>query len=178
MELKTGDIFAVRGRGIFGWLHRKLLIPYTDRFHLGLLGDYVPEEDDWVILESIDRGVAVGRLSFYNLEDLKFYTPKDSTFGVQAALQATKHGRARYDYGLFLHIIYYGVKALITNYRRYRIFKAFYYDIPNKTNARLICTELVGEAYRGLASVFDNRYEATPANFQKQVDLGYIHELK
>ena len=33
LELQTGDIGAVKGRGILGFLHQKLFTPETDRYH-------------------------------------------------------------------------------------------------------------------------------------------------
>jgi len=174
MKLQTGDIFAVKGKGFFAFLNRKLIKPYTDRFHFGLLGDYIPEEDDWVILESINKGVAVGRLSFYDLNDVEFYRINDvdsAEKGTYATIQATLWGREKYDYRLFIKLIYYALKALI------KYHSIWYTDIPNIEDKRLICTELVDEAYRFVFPVFDARYEATPSHFKERVREGYIIKL-
>jgi len=59
--LQPGDIFAVKGKGIIGKLSSKLMAPPTDRFHFGLVWEKA--DKDHIILESIAKGIAVGRLS-------------------------------------------------------------------------------------------------------------------
>ena len=181
MNLKTGYIGARKGSkyGPAPLLARTLLMPYTDRHHFFILGDYIEDEDDWVILESIAKGVAVGRLSWYDKSELEFYRPFQFTeeMGKKAAQQSTRYGRCGYGYLLYLAMIRYGLKALFWNIIRYRWFHIYYTDIPNIENRSLICTELVNNAYKGLARIFDDRYEATPSNFEQQVKLGFIEKV-
>ncbi len=72
MNLQIGDIFATKGGGITGWASRNLFTPYTDRFHHGILWKHLGG-GDFIILESISKGIAVGRLSWYRGKNIEFY---------------------------------------------------------------------------------------------------------
>ena len=61
LELQTGDIGAVKGGGILGFLHCKLFAPETDRYHYFIIWRRL--RNDWIILESLtDKGLAIGLL--------------------------------------------------------------------------------------------------------------------
>ncbi len=71
--LYPADIGATRGSGPLLWLSQHLIEPKTDRIHFFVIGDYLPWDNDYVILESIGKGIAVGRLSYYAPEDVEIY---------------------------------------------------------------------------------------------------------
>lgn len=191
-QLQRGDIFATTNPGIVGQLHKRLFRPRTTRFHYGLLGEKIIHEDelDWVIFESIGKGVAVGRLSWYLNDDVEVYRvavqestdPRNNNtlafnYGLLASLEATNLGRRLYDFRAWFHIAYYSLKAIA--YHLWKEGKAYvhYTDIPLVLDNRLICTELVNESYRPYFAVTDNRFLATPANFKHSVLYGRIRTV-
>ncbi|GAH41697.1 unnamed protein product [marine sediment metagenome] len=118
--LYPADIGATRGSGPLRWISQHLIEPKTDRIHFFIIGDYLPWDKDHVILESIGKGIAVGRLSFYKPEDVEIYrvvlseTPEQRLGNRKveeihevrrrAAAELTRFGRARYDYILIAQI--------------------------------------------------------------------------
>jgi len=147
MVLQPGDIFATRGKGIAGWAVRKLLAPYTDRFHFGIIWRQMG--NDYIILESASKGIAVGLLSWYDPADLELY--RVDCFKYLRAF-APDHlvvwGRSKYDYLLILKIAIGGlltfIKVLIKE-KKFRRLRAE--DFPYGQNSSLICTEAVDVAY-------------------------------
>ncbi|GAI89440.1 unnamed protein product, partial [marine sediment metagenome] len=115
--LYPADIGATRGSGLLLWFSQHLIEPKTDRIHFFVIGDYLPWDNDYVILESIGKGIAVGRLSYYRPEGVEIYrvvlseTPEQRLgnrkveeiheLRKRAAAELTRVGRARYDYLLF-----------------------------------------------------------------------------
>ena len=153
-KLFPGDIFGVKGGGIAGWLCRHLITPSTDRFHFGLVGDYLPWDDDYVILESIGKGIAVGRLSFYNPEDIEIYRvnlSRDPRLRIvnmllrrQVAAELTKVGRARYDWILIAQLVVGALRLLATGNLPPWKPEQFPYGINNK----YVCTEAGNYGWR------------------------------
>lgn len=123
-ELESGDIFAISNKGIIGWFAKRLMAPRTDRFHFGLIWNKLG--NDYVILESIGKGIAIGWLSFYRGEDIKFYRvdcPEDKRHLVPIAV--IQYGRDEYDYILLIRLVVQGFwlifKHLFTEGRFRRI---------------------------------------------------------
>ena len=184
IELEPGYIFSTPGSGIAGWASRTLLKPHTSRFHYGLVGDYVPEEDDYTILESItSRGITVGRLSFYPERDLEVYRLKDPELrkrGHDATLALTKYGRAPYDYLLILKLF---VGALVCFWRQ--ICKGqlphaiWYWRLPYAHNSRYLCTEAASEAFEllGIQITPIKGAAPLPAAFQHALDFRILEKV-
>jgi len=150
MKLEPGDIFATRGKGITGWAVRNLISPPTDRFHFGII--WKPLGDDYIILESVSKGVAVGLLSWYDPKDIEVYRVDCFKYLRAAAPdQLVVWGRSKYDYLLILKIAFGGLFAFL---------KAFFLgsklerlraeDFPYGENSELICTEAVDIAYNAV----------------------------
>ncbi len=100
-----GDIVGVNGQGFVQGLSRTMIEPPTPLFHFLLIGRYIESEDDYEILESIGKGVAIGRLSWYDgdqYEVLRVNERYCSALGLKATEAASKFGRMPYDYALFL----------------------------------------------------------------------------
>lgn len=176
--LEPGDIFAVKGKGILGWLASKLMAPATDRFHFGLIWQKV--DGDYIILESIAKGIAVGRLSMYEGKDVEFYRvacPED--LRAQAPIELTKWGRAKYDYLLVVKLVIQGLwlvlKHLIIEgkFRRIRA-----EELSWTQNDSLVCTEGADIGFDAVGvNVIPIEVCPTPSEF-KQAELDErIHKI-
>lgn len=149
MKLQSGDIFATRNDNVVGWLARMVFSPYTDRFHFGIV--WQKAGNDWVVLESIGKGIAVGRLSFYRGKDMKFYRV-NCPYGLRrmAGGALTRFGRSRYDYWLIFKIL---GGATIAFFRilfkecKVRKLKAEDLCPVYSWDSKLICTEAAWAAY-------------------------------
>ena len=183
-ELRPGDIFAVKGEGFLAWLNRKLIQPETDRYHFGLIGDYVPWEDDYVILESIGKGIAVGRISFYKNKDVKIYRinePDDLVdyYGKHATTEVSRLGRGKYDYFLYVKITLGVLKVWLRQLSFWqRPTTIEFWEIPYATNSSFVCTEAAAEGYKraGYMLLLPNECPV-PSAFQEQFELGRIVEV-
>lgn len=150
MKLQPGDIFATRGKGITGWAARNLLSPHTDRFHFGIIWKQMGE--DYIILESVSKGIAVGLLSWYDPKDVEVYRVDCFKYlRIAAPDQLVIWGRSRYDYFLILKIAFGG---LLTFFRvlikEKKLRKLRSEDFPYGQNSELICTEAVDIAYNAV----------------------------
>ncbi len=100
-----GDIVGVESKGLIGRLSHAAITPQTRLYHFLLIGDYIQDDDDYEILESIGRGVSIGRLSWYagNRYDVfRVNLPNAGPLGRLAIERASAFGRMGYDYSLFL----------------------------------------------------------------------------
>ena len=146
-ELYPGDIAACRGKGPLLWLSQHLIKPKTDRVHFFVIGDFIPWDNDYVILESISKGITVGRLSFYRPQDLEIYRVNIENWqelGRKASTELTRYGRARYDFLLFLEL---GLGAL-TLLLRGKLPPWKPEQFPYGRNAKFICTEAANKGWR------------------------------
>lgn len=147
--LEPGDIFAVKGSGIFSRAVRNLFSPATDRFHFGILWMELPG-NDFVILESLSsKGLCVGKLSWYEDRDVEFYRvncPADLRYAAPNAL--VDWGRSKYDCWLIVKIIFGSVaawmKILFTEWKIRRLRPE---DLPYTKNSALLCTEAPDVGY-------------------------------
>lgn len=179
IELQAGDIFATKGEGIPGWLNSNLMAPETDRFHFGLV--WQKAGDDYLILESINKGIAVGRLSFYDGADIKFYRvncPKN--LRAAAPVELTKWGRGLYDYFLIPKLVVQGIglfiKQLFTEGRFRRIRPE---ELAWAQNNSFLCTEAVDIAYDSVgANIIPIDTCPTPSAFRQAELTGKIREIK
>jgi len=177
VKLQSGDIFAVKGEGTLAKLASKLTEPYTDRFHYGLIWRRIGS--DYYILESIGKGVAIGRLSFYAGQDVKIYRvncPAGLRRLAPAAL--TKYGRSKYDYLLLAKIVIQGFCTIFKNFCKGEgIHPIRAEDLTWSHNSALVCTEAVDIAYLSVGVNLTGGTCPTPSAF-KQAELdGVITEL-
>ena len=141
--LQKGDIVGLIGKGLTGWANRNFVRPRTELFHWLLIGDYLPSEDDYTTLESVNKGVTVGLLSWYQGRAYSVFRLNDADSehkGRIAYNRASKFGRHRYDWfmaaGLFFTWVRHGFRPLHVS------------QIPYERDDRFLCTELIFEAYR------------------------------
>lgn len=180
--LQSGDIFATRGQGVIGWLNRNLMAPETDRFHFGLVGLKV--NDDYLILESIGgKGIAVGRLSFYEGKDIKFYRVDcPSELRLAAPIELTRWGRSKYDYLLIPKLAIQGfwlvLKHLITE-GKFRRIRAEELRPIYTWDSRLLCTEAVWCGYNAVGvNIIPYGVPPMPSSFREAELQGRITEVK
>jgi len=176
--LYSGDIFGVKGKGVLRWLSERLLEPKTDRLHFGIIGDYLPWDDDYVILESIGKGIAVGRLSFYNPDDIEIYRvalkPNSMLTREKAAAELSRVGRARYDYILYVQL-FLGALALLLQWKL-PPWKSS--QFPYGRNRRYVCTEAAVEAWRGVGiSLVSPEVVPTPASIKEAELSGKVYRV-
>lgn len=150
LELEPGDIGAVKGNGPLGFAAENLFTPKTDRYHHFLVW-WKTKDGDWVILESINKGLAVGRLSMYNGKDVKFYRAVnlDADTRERACEELTEYGRSRYDWMLYLRLAAFVIGTelkLFKAERRFRKLDAS--EMAYSEDGWLICTEAIVTAYR------------------------------
>jgi len=172
--LLPGDIAGCKGKGLLLWLSQHLLEPSTDRVHFFVIGDYIPWDDDYVILESIGKGIAVGRLSFYKPEELEIYRvnlardPRmrwtEMLLRREAAAALSRLGRARYDYILYIQLVLGALFLLLKgNLPPWRS-----KDMPYGRNRCYICTETAAEAWRAVGHpIIPEGVVPTPAAFKQ-----------
>lgn len=178
--LESGDIFAVKGRGITGWFARTLTAPETDRFHFGLVWEKV--DDDYLILESISKGIAVGRLSFYEGKDVKFYRADcPAELSAQAPIELTRWGRSRYDWLLIPKLIIQGfwliLKHLVTE-GRFRRIRAEELSPIYTWDSRLLCTEAAWCGYNAVGvNIIPYGVPPMPSSFREAELQGRIKEV-
>ena len=155
-RLFPADIGATRGKGPLLWFSQSLIEPKTDRVHFFLISNYLPWDDDYIILESIGKGIAVGRLSFYKPEDVEIYRVNigtDPRMGElrkqlrrRAAAELTKVGRARYDFILILEIALGALTLLL----RGKLPPWRAKDFPYGRDRKFICTEAANFGWRAV----------------------------
>jgi len=183
-RLYPGDIAGVKGKGPLLWLSQHLLEPSTDRVHFFVIGDYIPWDDDYVILESIGKGIAVGRLSFYKPEELEIYRvnlardPRmrklENQMRKEAAAALSRLGRARYDYVLYIQLFLGALFLLI----RGKLPPWRSKDIPYGRNRSYICTEAAAEAWRAVGHpIIPPGVVPTPAAFRQALMDNKIRKI-
>lgn len=183
-RLRPADIGGVKGDGALRLLSENLLKPKTDRVHFFLVGDYISWDDDYVILESIGKGIAVGRLSFYKPEDVEIYrVPLSHEPGLyavndrlraQVAAELTRVGRARYDYMLFVQMAIGALQLLVTGHLPpYRPSQ-----LPYGRNKSYICTEAANYGWRAVGRPIIRFGEVpTPSGYKQALLDGKLRKI-
>jgi len=182
--LYLADIGATRGSGPLLWLSQHLIEPKTDRIHFFIIGDYLPWDNDYVILESIGKGIAVGRLSFYKPEDVEIYRvvlDHDRRLGMlrselrkRAAAELTRVGRARYDYILIVQLAFGALTLLL----RGKLPPWRPEQFPYGRDKKYICTEGAAEAWRAVGHpIIPPGVVPLPAGFAQALQEGRIRKI-
>jgi len=151
VQYQPGDIVGVKSKGIIPWLSKNAIVPRTDLFHFLLIG-YPINGGDYTILESIGKGPALGRLSWYKAREYVVFrvNHEDSAImGERVMRFASKFGRYHYDWKLYARIfawaLGYWLKEIFTGHIPPR--PVYPTSIPYKTDQDFICIELVFEAW-------------------------------
>jgi len=149
---QPGDIVGVVGKGIIPWLSKNAIVPQTPLFHFLLIG-YPINGGDYTILESIGKGPALGRLSWYKDREYVVFRVNHEdgeSLGERAWRLASKFGRRRYDWKLYVKIFAWALAYWLHEIATAHIPPRLVYPtmIPYKTDQDFICIELVFEAWK------------------------------
>lgn len=192
-DLKPADIVGVRRKDFIGKLMKRAIYPPTQLFHFFLIGDYLPWDDDYVILESIGKGIAVGRLSFYDPADLAIFRrvlpdgwiPYDDGTDIEkmvphqfirkkAAAELTRVGRARYDWLLVIQTAFAALGLLLRGK-----FPPWHPEqFPYGWDKDYICTEAVVAAWRAVGfPVVPEHIMPLPAAIKRGIFDGTLQHI-
>ncbi|KKL05650.1 hypothetical protein LCGC14_2603910 [marine sediment metagenome] len=183
-RLYPADIGATRGKGPLLWFSRNLLEPKTDRIHFFVIKQYIPWDDDYEILESINKGIAIGRLSFYKPEDVEIYRVNlgQGTLVPQlapelrrrVAAELSKVGRARYDFLLYIQLALGGLSLLF----RGKLPPWTPEQVPYGRNKAYICTEAARYGWRAVGHpIFKEGVAPTPSAFKRALIDGRMRKI-
>ncbi len=179
LVLESGTIGAcIASPGIA--IGNALMSPKTDRGHYFLVWEYLPDEQDYLILESINKGIAITRMSKYKGQGVKFFEvdcPADLRHSTPIAL--TKWGESNYDWLLILKLALGGVQVVLKNLiKEHKIRKIRAEELPYGTDSALICTEAIQTAYLAVGvPIIDPEIVPTPSAFQQAMYDGMLIEL-
>ena len=183
VKYQPGDIVGVRGgKGPITWLSYHCVVPQTNLFHFLLIG-YPINGGDYTILESIGKGPALGRLSWYkNREYVVFRVNHEDgeSLGERAWRLASKFGRRRYDWKLYAKIfawaLGYWTKEIFTGHIPPR--PVYPTMIPYKTDQDFICIELVFEAWKEVGfRIREHGHAPVPAEVILARDRGDLEAI-
>lgn len=161
--LKPGDIIGLKALWWQKWMTYGISPP-IDRVHFFILGRYIPEDDDWIIYESLlSRGVRIGRLSWYKGQHATVYRLPDESKGELAANTASEYGRERYDYLLILRLFGLSIKYWCTHGIR----RIPFYVLTDTPNRSLLCVELVVQVYKDYVRLVPEGVVATPSAIEQ-----------
>ena len=167
--LRIGDIVGLAPNGLEK-LFNGLVSPKSNTHHHVLLGPYIPDEEDWVVYESLYSGVRVGRLCWYKDRKLRVYRLNEE-IGLKAFAKASVYGRRGYDYILPAKLFMFGVWYWL----RHGFKPIPYYLLKDSPNSGLLCTELVIESYRSFAKIIPDGVAATPAAIEQALIDGILY---
>ena len=177
---RHGDIVGIADSPL-RHIARRVFKPHTDLYHWCLVCGYVEHEDDYIILESIARGICVGRLSWYQGREYRVFRVtmgQDRRLGRRVCQELTRFGRARYDW-LFLAVLPFDclrcwLRQLFTE-GRFRAIQAA--ELKHWENERLTCTE-AANAWRYVGyPIVPPGVKPMPSAFIEAVNVGRLIEV-
>ena len=141
---RAGDIVGVPADHRLARLCYHVFRPHTKLFHWLIIYEYIPEEQDYIILESIRKGVTVGRLSRYQGSGYRVFRPAVSNpdIGRRACHELTRYGRNGYDWLILLTLPFDCLRIIIRQLiieRRLHPIRPC--ELPYRVDHRLTCTE-------------------------------------
>lgn len=180
-ELNPGYICAV-SQGILGKLENALVVPRTELDHFFMLYHYDFLADDWIIIESIAKGVSIGWLSWYTkLTPVHIYRPNDrdsDNICLLAATNAIAYGRRYYDFPTMARVAYITLHEIFKQLMKGKRPWVSYTCYPAVKDNAVICTELVAQSFRKAGyNVFNPYCLANPPNFISCLVEGIVEEV-
>lgn len=183
-QLREGDIFATRGRGVLAWLSRHLIAPSTPLYHFGLVGAFIGDErgglGDYCVLDTI--GLLFYHLFYHYIDqgiDVWVFRPIGTDYiqGKRAVTELSRLGRAPYDWLLPLKVACWALghwmHTPIWRWGRLDVRR-----IPYERDMRFLCTEAVVEGYlRAGLRLVPKGVIPLPASLQIAIDSGFLIEV-
>ncbi|TET44889.1 MAG: hypothetical protein E3J66_00300 [Dehalococcoidia bacterium] len=177
MLFEPGSFGSTKGGGLAVKASKALMRPETDRLHFFMIFLYVPEFNDYIIIESINvglfaKGITFGWLSKYKGEDVEIYSisdPEIAAYGEYACYSLMEFGAAPYDFLLIPMLALSGVwaflKNLLTERRVRRLRPEELYFCRNR---KFICTEVPQEGWLSLSYwIVPDGVTAIPAGYRQ-----------
>uniref|UniRef100_A0A6M3L9K8 Uncharacterized protein n=1 Tax=viral metagenome TaxID=1070528 RepID=A0A6M3L9K8_9ZZZZ len=139
-----------------------------------MIGEYIPDDDDYVILESINKGIALGRLSMYQPEDMEIYKVNVDDWealGKKATLALTRYGRCSYDFMLIIRLLIYAPIMLI----KHGLPPWHPEELPYRRDNHFICTEAANRGWADIGYPFiPEGVIPMPASFKLALKRGRL----
>ena len=173
--------FTVAGRNVQSIMNR-VFTPQTDLFHAFVIREYLPDEDDYEILESrAGFGFRITRLSKYDMYMMfRVADPEIASQGYEAVRLVTQIGESRYDLPLVINI--FGQVLSITTS------SLIHGHWPHKINAhqlrytpddRYLCTETASETWKAVNhDIIPHGVIPLPSAYQEAINNGKLLELE
>ncbi len=171
--LISGDIINIHAKG-FNFLRLITGLYYN---HTIMIDDKI--QDDYGILESIDKGTAANLLSNYQGQEVAIYRYKGITSDQQESLRknARKMGAYHYDFLIPFRVIKrVGIRKSIKLIIQL-LNKEYPLEIPHISDSHVVCSEMVQQAYE-MAGIplEENGWLLTPDGIGKSDKLEKIYE--
>ena len=173
--------FVVAGANVQRIMN-SVFTPCTDLFHAFVIYEYLPDEDDYVIIESrAGFGFRITRLSKYDQYMMfRISDPEIASQGYEAVRLVTQIGESRYDLPLVFSILRQVLSITIGG--------LFHGRWPHKINAkelkytpddRYICTETASETWKTVNYyIVPKGTIPLPSAYQEVINNGKLLELE
>lgn len=179
MYYRPGDILGMKSKT--SWLTSRIFSPKTDLYHFLIIGHHImsENEDDYEIYESINSGVRMGRLSWYDGDSYSVFRlnhPDSHVLGLKACNEASNFGRWGYDFLMFPYLAFHLGRVFIKNIICERkIRRISPRELPYWDNHGLICTEFAARVWwKGGVMPIPHGEIPLPASFQQAVIDGKL----
>lgn len=185
---QEADIVGVRPIGglsrIEGLASQAVFTPHTKELHFFFIGQYIEEEKDYPIYESIpSHGVAIGRLSWYDYRDYRVFRlnrPDSAEIGHRIIDEISLFGRQQYGYMPIFKLVCGALAIEWLYFKQYRRFRAITAReaAPYLSGPGLICTALVQAVPLKLGiNILPPGCAALPCAFTEALEAGILKEV-
>jgi hypothetical protein len=181
MVYPAGAIIHFEGNhnSLFAIAAYHLFYPHTWFYHTALLGNYISDENDYEILESISSGVRIGRLSFYKGFHYKVYWPSATNYSIGSDIvtKASKFGRLRYDFLFFFDMAIEICRIELDNLITYKRFYSIRpWELKTNKHVNFVCTRFTKEAWNlyRMDTPFPDNWAAIPSAYEEAVNEGRL----
>jgi hypothetical protein len=175
----VGSIIHFFGQNPLSFLASKVFTPKTNLFHAAIIGHYIKDEEDYEIIESLGRGITLGRLSFYNNTKYLVYWPSkvNTAIGDDLWILSSKFGRTKYDFLFYLEVAISVLKISIRNLIKFHKLKAISpQELKTGTNKDFICTRFTREFWNQYQKniLFPEEWSPIPSAYILAVQKNYL----
>ena len=161
MVIQPGDIVGIREPGVSDWglkFMNFFMTPKNDLLHYAVISHYDKNLHDWILIESIGKGVTFQLL-------IGWYLKRKSAIGIFRVADATldqrmravsgiyRYANKKFDYSLIVKLIVWYIGHFFNQVFHFKnpIHKFKAVDFPNyKSDENFFCTELAVRSYQDL----------------------------